>query len=270
MEPTADKPAFPVMGKRVIGRSEKVSEAVARELVREFATSEFAPGTKLPPESTMLETFGVGRGSLREALRILEIHGVISIRPGPRGGPIVEAVDSGDFARMASLFFFLTSSTYADLIGARRVTDPVMARLAAERRDAADLKRLKEVIDLAHSRLEATDAAWMDASSAFHLLLGGMSGNRVLDVLSQALMEIWIARLQHVIYPQPARSHTLQVHQSIAEAVTAGDGDAADEIMATHMSEFIEYANQHYPELLAEPIEWMAPTHPRREGRTER
>jgi GntR family transcriptional repressor for pyruvate dehydrogenase complex len=253
---------------RTIGRSEKVSEAVARELVRDVATNQLPPGTKLPPESVMLETFGVGRGSLREALRILEIHGLVSMRPGPRGGPVVEAVDSSDFARMASLFFFLNGSTYGDLLEARRVMDPVMAKLAAERRDKPGLHRLEEVLELSRTQPDASDAAWLHNSSTFHLVVAGMSGNLVLDLLGRALMDVWMRRLEHVVYAQPARTETVHTHEKIAQAIVDGDGDRAHDLMFSHMNEFIEYANRHYPGLFAERVAWIAPLRPRRDRRS--
>ncbi len=70
-------------------RAEKVPELVARTILREIVQQGLSAGDRLPPEATMLAHFGVGRGSLREGLRILEIHGLIKIKPGPQGGPVV-------------------------------------------------------------------------------------------------------------------------------------------------------------------------------------
>src|SRR6478736_4725215 len=69
----------------VAPRAEKVSEVVARSIVQDIASRELQPGTMLPPESVMLERYRVGRASLREGLRILEIQGLITIKPGPGG-----------------------------------------------------------------------------------------------------------------------------------------------------------------------------------------
>ena len=66
-----------------IRRNEKIAEAVARDIVRRIAAGKLPPGAQLPSEAQMAVDYGVGRASLREALRILEIHGLISIKPGP-------------------------------------------------------------------------------------------------------------------------------------------------------------------------------------------
>ena len=120
------------------GRSrwtEKIAEAVAREIVHDIVRRNLKPGTKLPPESEMLATYQLGRASLREALRILEVHGLIVIRPGRGGGPVVANFSSRDFGRMATLHFHVGRATFHDLVQARMVMEPVMAGLAAQRAD---------------------------------------------------------------------------------------------------------------------------------------
>src|SRR5215211_3941173 len=81
-------------------RAEKVSEVVARSIVQDIAARRLPPGTMLPSESVMLDRYRVGRASLREGLRILEIQGLITIKPGPGGGPMVATASSHDFGRM--------------------------------------------------------------------------------------------------------------------------------------------------------------------------
>lgn len=86
-----------VVGQR---RTEKISEVLAREIVRGVAN--LAPGTMLPAEAKLIERYQVGRASLREALHLLEIQGLIIIRPGPGGSPMVAQVDCSHFGRIAS------------------------------------------------------------------------------------------------------------------------------------------------------------------------
>src|SRR4051794_39628144 len=85
-------------------RTEKVAAILARQIVRDIATRQLPPGSSLEPEGIMLERYGVSRASLREALRILETQGLITIKPGPGGGPIVSAVDAAEFGRMSTLY----------------------------------------------------------------------------------------------------------------------------------------------------------------------
>jgi GntR family transcriptional repressor for pyruvate dehydrogenase complex len=240
-------------------RTPKVSEIVARQLVQEIAGDELSPGTKLPPESEMLGRFGVGRGSLREALRILEVHGVVSIRPGSRGGPILEDIGSVDFARMSTLFYFLHGATYGDILEARLIMDPVMAKLAADRRDPDGVRELQQAVDYARSIPSSDSPDWKYASSYFHLVVAGMSGNHVLDLLGRALMHIWTARVKGFVFPEHSRDEVHDVHGEIAEAIIAGDGERAGDLMRSHMQEFADFASERYPGFLDELVQWHDP-----------
>src|SRR4051812_2370456 len=100
-------------------RSDKVSEKIARRILRDIVARSIQPGTKLPPEALMLQRYDVGRASLREGLRILEVYGLIWIKPGPGGGPVVADVSSLDFGRGASFFYHAVSATLHDLVESR-------------------------------------------------------------------------------------------------------------------------------------------------------
>src|SRR5713226_8033113 len=152
-------------------RTEKISDIVALEIVHDIRG--MAAGAKLPPEAVMLSRYQVGRASLREALRLLEAQGLIVLRTGPGGGPVVAPVDSRYFARMSSLYFHLTGATYRDLVEARQVMEPVMARLAAVRQDGGDLAKLRQFVAF----VEGSGSSLPRELQNFHALLSGMSGN---------------------------------------------------------------------------------------------
>ena len=86
-DPTPSAAATPSRAPR--RRAVKVAESVAREILHDIADRQLPPGATLPSEAEMVETFNVARASLREALRILEVYGLIRIKPGPGGGPVV-------------------------------------------------------------------------------------------------------------------------------------------------------------------------------------
>ena len=79
-------------------RSRKTAMVIAQAIVEEISRRRFPPGSMLPPERDMLVKYDVGRGTLRESLRFLEMSGVITIKPGPGGGPVVCEPDSRDLA----------------------------------------------------------------------------------------------------------------------------------------------------------------------------
>src|SRR5689334_20839210 len=73
-------------------RRPKTSETIAQQILGDMVAEDTQPGTSLPAEATMMARYGAGRGSVREALRILEVHGLLTIKTGPGGGPVLNEV----------------------------------------------------------------------------------------------------------------------------------------------------------------------------------
>ncbi|MDQ7910843.1 FCD domain-containing protein [Phytohabitans sp. ZYX-F-186] len=233
-------------------RPEKLSESIARDIVREMRG--LPPGSMLPPESSMANTYNVGRGSLREALRILEVHGLIVVRTGPRGGPMVAPrADSVNFARLASLHLHLTEATYRDIIEARLVLEPVMARLAAERQDRAVLEQLQAYVELPEPQ---NDKEYLHSVSEFHSLVAGMSTNPVLDLYSRSLKDIYTDRIESMVFPVSARSKVHADHTRIARVIVEGYTTEAERLMRAHMEEFLKFSADSHPGILDEVVDW--------------
>src|SRR5580692_2132457 len=109
-------------------RTEKVAEILARKILQDIRRDGLGPGSMLPAESTMVEQYGAGRGSVREALRILEVNGLVTLKPGPHGGPVVAAADPGDFGQMMTLHLQSLGATYRQLLEARLEYEVVLAQ----------------------------------------------------------------------------------------------------------------------------------------------
>ena len=90
----------------------KTSETVARDIVHYVVAGGLGNGDSLPSEARMLEQYGVSRESLREGLRLLEAQGLITIRRGPGGGPVVGTVDPANLGRVSTLYYHLVGATY--------------------------------------------------------------------------------------------------------------------------------------------------------------
>ncbi|HEV7679620.1 MAG TPA: FCD domain-containing protein [Candidatus Dormibacteraeota bacterium] len=241
---------------RHIARGEKIFELVARDIVRQIAAEEMPPGAMLPSEAQMLAQYDVGRASLREALRVLEVHGLISIKPGPRGGPIVSEVNSSDFGRMATLYFQVGGATFRELTEARLVMEPVMARLAAQRRDPEHLADLERVLAEGRAVALAVDDLYLRSSTDFHSVIAGMSGNRILDLFGRALKEIFTDRVSGMLFPASQREQVRLVHEAIAKAIFKGEATRAERLMREHMETFVDYVQQRHPGLMDEVVDW--------------
>jgi GntR family transcriptional regulator, transcriptional repressor for pyruvate dehydrogenase complex len=232
-------------------RMDKVSSVIARAIVADLRGK--PPSTMLPPEAVMLEKYQVGRASLREALRILEVHGLIAIRPGPGGGPMVAPLDTVYFARMSALYLHLLGATYHEVLKARIVVEPVMVRLAAQREDRDALTELEQFLALAEP---ADESQYLRQAGGFHGLISGLSGNRVLDLEGRSLKDMYADRIEGMVFPPEARKGILADHRRIAQAIIAGKANRAEKLMRAHMEEYLFYSAERNPGVLDEVVQW--------------
>jgi len=257
IDPAADAPA-PRSGRSPLNvhRTEKVSEAIARQIVRD--SRGLPPGTRLPPEAKLLEKYGVARNSLREGLRILEVQGLIVIRPGPGGGPMIADVDSVHFSRMASLYLHRAGATYRDSLEARLILEPMMAGLAAQRQDADDLRALTEYLEASAAEPEDPTAPFSEEerSLEFHAMLMEMSGNPVLTLIVRSLQDLHLERWAATRTPMAEVPHMSDVHDMIAKAIIEGRAAQAEQLMREHMLEFLRDNLAQDPMRLDETISW--------------
>ena len=244
-------------GDALAERGDKISEILARQIVRDIGRQHLPPGTMLPPEATMLERFRVGRASLREALRILETYGLITIKPGPGGGPVVRKVTAKEFARTSTFYFHLHGATLGDLLEARRAMEPLMARLAAGRRDRAALAKF--TADFIASR-EAYEQGDEDTGNRlvgqFHAEIAGASGNRILDLFGESLKELYSERLESRMMGRNDSRKVIEEHGAIHDAIVEGRADDAERLMAAHMATFERLSLRAIPGLLDDVLDW--------------
>lgn len=238
--------------RNVVQSREKVSEVVAREILRTISSLGLPVGSMLPPEAEMLAEYGVSRGSLREALRILEVHGVIAMKSGPKGGPVVLEADPADFGKTAMLYFETNGATFADLCEARLYLEPMIARLAAERRTDEQAEQLASVTSSfapCHSHESVEEAI------DFHNLVASLSGNRVLALLTNSFSAI-ISPYERAMLSPEVYDAIVRIHTRIATAIIDGDGDAAETAMRRHMAKTVEDFRNRHPALIDQIVRW--------------
>jgi GntR family transcriptional repressor for pyruvate dehydrogenase complex len=239
-----------------------VSELLAQDIISDIASRRARPGDTLPSEAALISHFGVGRGSMREALRILEIEGIITMKTGPGGGAVVSNQDPGGLARMMTLHLQVRRVTYLDLLRARSALEPTMARLVAESTNpdiAEHLNRnLEQTRAIAADDPEGLADVWAD----FHELIGRFSGNPIMDLMASALQEIYRDR---VVYREPMgelgmddsrRLKAEREHAAIARAIISGNGARAQKLMHEHMERILTHSQSSRPALLEELITW--------------
>lgn len=217
-------------------RGEKLAEKLAQLIVDDIDKRELQPGDKLDAEADMIQNYRVSRGSLREALRVLEMHGIIVMKPGPGGGPVLRQIGVSDFARVAKLHLHMRKSTYREVLAARLAIEPMMAKLAADMRDPEAYEELRRVVENGAAMMDADEEIWREAQQDFHATVAGMSGNSVLDLLGAALKEVYVTR-PRAVASMSVRAKVQDVHQQIADAIFAGESEVAERLMREHMEE---------------------------------
>jgi GntR family transcriptional regulator, transcriptional repressor for pyruvate dehydrogenase complex len=223
-------------------RPQKTAMLVAQRIVADINRRGNAVGDRLPPERVMLDEYEVGRGTLRESLRFLELQGVISLKPGPGGGPIVQQPDATSVATALTLLLQFENAPFRTIAEARTGLEPMMAEL-------------KLSVDNMHENL-GDQAIFLEENKRFHDVIAHGSGNALFGYLVDALLGILDGSAIGIDYPKVRRSAVHKAHLRIYEAIAARDPAASFEAMSQHISEYVRYAEKKFPEVLAAPIVW--------------
>lgn len=252
--PTTPTPQHRSRGRTHL-RPRKTATLLAQRMVSEIADRGLAPGTPLPPERDMLEEYGVARGTLREALRFLEIQGVLSIKTGPGGGPVVARPESRHFASTIAMLLQLTHTSFRSVLEARAVLEPALARKAAERISDEQLEALHASLVAMREHLDDVDF-FLAENERFHIIIAEAAGNPVFTLVISSLNWICDGTPLGVEYPQASREAVCKEHARIHQAIAAHDQDRAEAAMAVHIGDFASYLERKYPQVVDAPLRW--------------
>lgn len=249
-------------------KSEKISDHVAGLIAQDIRSRGLVPGDTLPSEAAMVARFDIGRGSLREALRILEVNGLVTIKTGPGGGPVVSSSDAETFGRVWAMHLQSVGVTYRELLDAQSELEAVLARRAAEGRDggAAELVRTALEAEAAGSeRLERSDGEVPEVPGAprgsreppgFHAAVGLAAGNPVLALSAGAIRAIWSGRASS---PDPCGPDGTGIeqsgHEEIARAIEGGDPQRSEDLMREHMQRWLDHVETRYPSRMDDVVD---------------
>jgi DNA-binding FadR family transcriptional regulator len=260
----ATMPASPaqipaVLGPRPANRKaekpKKTATLLAQQIVSEIADGGLAPGAPMLSERAMLEEYGVARGSLREALRFLEIQGVISIKTGPGGGPVVERPTFRHLASTIAMLLQLTDTRFHEVVETRLQLEPPLAGKAALRATDDELAALEASVERMHDNLEDRQL-FLAENETFHTTLAQAAGNHVLAMLISSLNWICDGTPLGVDFPPNARRSITREHRRIYHALADRDSERASAAMSLHLADFAAYMKRRYPQIMEMPVRW--------------
>jgi GntR family transcriptional repressor for pyruvate dehydrogenase complex len=236
-------------------RTLKTSELVALDIVRDIVDQGLKAGDRLPLEAEMLVQYRVSRSSLREALRLLEVQGLIGIRPGPGAGTVVGRVLPGNFARTLTLYLHMSGVTYSELLDAWIQVDPLLAELAAHNPDRARVKAamapFMEGSDRCHGEMRT-----IPAGLNFHDVVADLAGNRVLSLQFQAIGFIVAEHILNTAPRSELEDRIVDDHRALAIAITEGKGQLARKLMTAHCEHIVEDFKAYWPRRVGEKVQW--------------
>ncbi|MGE0729321.1 MAG: FadR/GntR family transcriptional regulator [Acidimicrobiia bacterium] len=238
-----------------IARLQKKSELVARQLIERIIAEGVRPGERLEHEGELIDQLGVSRATLREAFRLLEVAGILEMRPGRDGGAIVQQPSGDDFGRMVTLFFQITRVTYRDLLRATTVIQPAIyahaARVATEE-DKARLRRLWQEQD-GRPRNDADD---VESLLSLSRVVAEAAHNPVITLIVAAIGAVFLRHMDDMLVSVPQRREGARVARLIVEAIERGDADRAAKLIRANLEGWAEIAEREYPHILDSVVRW--------------
>lgn len=224
-------------------REPKMADRVAAQLRRMFIRGEIAEGEMLPPESELIEQFGVSRPTLREAFRVLESESLIEVQRGVRGGARVSRPQRQTLARYAGLILEFEGATLKDVYDARATIEtPMVVQLAKERNPRA-IAELEEILDQ-EAKTEGSEG--VDKRTDFHAAIARLSGNKTLEIVSSMLHHI-IEKANRSLQPttgprgESAGRRASKTHRMLVDLIKAGEAEKAADLWNRHLKKAEEY-----------------------------
>ena len=213
-------------------------EEICARIRDQLSAGALKPGDKLPPERELAQQMGVGRNALREALRSLEIAGIVRLQKGVKGGAFIREGNALGMSQVVQDQFHLGSISADELTEARVHIQDLVVRLACERATKKDFDAIAKNID--HTEEMTKAGRYLDrveCSREFYTLLAAASHNQVLSMMvhsiTEILMQFVLARLAAGGKPQPK---LVEKRRHFLESLKARDAETACRDMRLHLA----------------------------------
>jgi GntR family transcriptional repressor for pyruvate dehydrogenase complex len=218
----------------------KASDVLANELRERILTGEFAEGTGLPAERDLVTQTRMSRTTVREALRILEVQGLIRIKAGRTGGAFVQQPGEEAMASTVNLLIRGRQIRLAALLETREAIEPFCAQLAATNRTDEELAILEQA-NIAIADDSGDLAQFLEANVEWHVAVARASHNELLSGLMTTLSRaIYAATEDEKFVDVEVRHTTIRAHQTITAAIRDRDPEAALRRMKRHVHSYAE------------------------------
>lgn len=229
----------------------KLSAVIADSIAESILEQGLAPGDQLPAEHEMLAHFDVGRASLREALRLLEADGLIVIKAGPGGGPVVSRPNVRRLSRLILLYVVGSGGNLRQIYETRKSLEPSLARAAAVNGTPEEIERIKQALYVMSGNVD-NEVEFVKASAHFHGAIAEAAHNPAMLALSGAILRVVDG--SNLGISRRSRSRIIDRANDIADAIERNAPEAAFVASNHHIDIAIEYFKHKFPGQFDEPI----------------
>jgi GntR family transcriptional repressor for pyruvate dehydrogenase complex len=218
--------------KPAVQKSRDLTHTLVSGLKQMIASGELQPGSKLPPERELAKQFGVNRASVRQALKALDVMGIVHQRVGD--GTYLTQDASTTLRAPLDFLILVDGISFQELFEARRIVEPELAARAASRRSDEDVEEMEKAVAAIKARpdIGAEELAAYDLR--FHEVIWHASGNRVCQRMFSSLHNA-LSRSLAVTSALRDEGTPAAAHDQICSAIKAGDGERARALMYEHL-----------------------------------
>jgi GntR family transcriptional regulator, transcriptional repressor for pyruvate dehydrogenase complex len=230
-------------------KTKRLYEEIVEQIKQLITGGKLKPGDKLLAERELADQFQVSRASVREAIRTLEMLGVIDIRPGE--GTFVRSSGADDIIRPLAMFLAVERASLLDMYEMRRIFETATARLAAERASLEEIDQIGAAVEGMRERINVKDPEkGEEFDVAFHYAVAEATHNSLLTKLFKTVSEEFhkansVARRQLYLHKPENAQKLIDQHSEIFEAIRSHSPKAAAKAMLEHLT-FAEGELRHW------------------------
>jgi GntR family transcriptional repressor for pyruvate dehydrogenase complex len=220
-------------------KTKRLYEEIVEQIKQLITEGKLKPGDKLLAERDLADQFQVSRASVREAIRTLEMLGVIDIRPGE--GTFVRSSGADDIIRPLAMFLAVERASLLDMYEMRRIFETATAGLAAERASMEELDQISAALEGMRERLNVKDPEkGEEFDVAFHYAVAEATHNSLLTKLFKTVSEEFhransVARRQLYLHKPENAQKLIDQHSEIFEAIRSRSPEASSKAMMEHL-----------------------------------
>lgn len=216
--------------------TQRLSQLIEQQIREALYDGHFQIGEKLPSERELAEMFGASRPVVREALRSLENAGLLAIKPGVHGGAYLTPMTKRPIVESLSVMVRTGQISHEEILQTRLIVEPPAAAEAAKKATQDDISLLDESIRVLEEGFKTGDVTLEhNPNPNLHRLIAGMTGNQLLIMIVDVLMDKTCQRQSSIPLDSQSKSTIAADHKAVVQAIKSKDSQMAFDAMKRHV-----------------------------------